>query len=415
MSPFRRSIALAVACAALAVGPAAALAHKTHVAHARKVSGVVLAINAHRHTLKLRVGHAAAARVASAGGSTLTIAFGQADVSGGNGAVEVGDDVTITTTGGGGGNVATAIDVIGAHNGGDAGQGAAIPGTVTAIDVGSGSLTLATGSSSLQVSVTATTVLAIPGATGGVTLASIAVGDHVVVFTDDATASPVVAIGILDGGAPKGGDGGGDGHSGDTSPSTNLVSFGGSVQSVDLTQSQITVAVPKGPLAGDTVLVTVNGTTHLGRPGGDGAQFTLAQVKVGDLVSIATTNLSPTGMIAFSLYDAGPPPSTPPSGGDGGGQGSTSPPSSTMRFAATVSAVGGDGATVTAINGPLIGQSVRVSVTSTTSFSMLTVRTPISGFGADVKVGDTLEVYTQSETTTPIVAVGLIDYGIVTD
>jgi hypothetical protein len=30
-----------------------------------------------------------------------------------------------------------------------------------------------------------------------------------------------------------------------------------------------------------------------------------------------------------------------------------------------------------------------------------------------VAVGDTVEVYTLSETTTPIVAVGLIDYGVV--
>lgn len=427
---YRRTISYLACLAALVAVPASALA-KAHATHAKKVTGVVVSINARHHTLKLRVHHAAAARVADTssgrGGSLVSFSFGEASVNGGDGAVAIGDDVTITETGGTG-SVAASIDVIGQPNGGDAGKGAAIPGTVMAVDSTAGTLTISTGSSMLDVSVNSATVLAIPGAgdANAVTLADVHTGDHVVVFTDDATATPVVAIGILDSGAPAAPETG----SGDPAPATTTTGLGGTVQSVDLAGGTVTVLVAHGPLEGDSVPVTITTSTKLEDVGGaTGAPFTLADIHAGDRLSISTDALSANGVVAIVLYDGGPATGSGDGSGSGSGDGSgdgsgsgsgsgaTSPSgdTGTTKFAATVTNVGSDGLTVTVDNGPLAGQSVRVRVTSTTSFMVLTTITPVADLASDVSVGDTVEVYTQSESTTPITAVGLIDYGVVSD
>ena len=126
----RRFLTCCATALALALCSSTALA-KTPAAHTTRISGVVLTINAKRHVLKLRIKHAAKtkkaplARAASAGGSsTITVAFDNATVTGPNGAVAVGDDVTVTTTGTlGQADIASSISVIGQPNGGDAGKG----------------------------------------------------------------------------------------------------------------------------------------------------------------------------------------------------------------------------------------------------------------------------------------------------
>ena len=126
----RRFLTCGATVLALLIGSSSAVA-ATHAAHTTRISGVIVSINATRHTLKLRVTHgtkhrkAGPARTASAGDSRgILVSFGDATVHGPNGAVAVGDDVTVTTTGPVGQSaVASSIDVIGQPNGGDRRQG----------------------------------------------------------------------------------------------------------------------------------------------------------------------------------------------------------------------------------------------------------------------------------------------------
>ena len=66
---------------------------------------------------------------ASAAGAdnTIVVSFGSATVSGSDGAVAVGDHVKVTCGPRGSRHRASAIQVIGQPNGGDAGKGAACP------------------------------------------------------------------------------------------------------------------------------------------------------------------------------------------------------------------------------------------------------------------------------------------------
>lgn len=519
MSLDRKLLTCAVAMLALLIGTSSAFA-KTHRTHATRISGVVVSINAKRHTLKLRVAHAtghrkATARAASADGSSaIVIAFGDASVTGPNGAVAVGDDVTVTTDGPA--DVATSIDVVGQSNGGDAGKGAAVPGEVTAVDPSGGTLTLAVTSTQAQgpaqagsviVTVAPTTILAV-GETNGdghVTLADISVGDHVVVFTDDATTNPIAAVGILDS-SHAGGDHQGAGGSPLTPPTpipgtvkavdptaltlslyvsggplaghtivvdaTSKTSFGGvsglagpfnmadikvddsvvvytaavtstpviAVGIVDdssanpdpstttvydafngtvegLGSDGLAVAVGgTGPLGGQTVTVKVDGNTRYKGTTTDGTAFSFDDVHVGDQVRVYTTSLDPSSLLAVFLGD-GPSGSTGASTGSGGTTGSGSPaPASTttgpQRFGGVVTDVRGDGLTVTVRSGgPLSGQSVIVSVPAGTSLEP----DPQTGAGktlATISVGDAVEIYTDSETGSPIVAVGVSDDGV---
>ena len=107
MSLDRRFLTCAAAVLTLFAGASSAIA-KSHTTHSSRISGVVLSINAKRHTLKLRVTHtarhrkAAAHAASAAGGPAVQVAFGNATVTGPNGAVAVGDDGTVTTDGAGG-------------------------------------------------------------------------------------------------------------------------------------------------------------------------------------------------------------------------------------------------------------------------------------------------------------------------
>lgn len=530
MSQHRRLLTCAVTVLALLVGASSALA-RTHATHSTRISGVVVSINAKRHTLKLRVGRTAkqrraTARAASAGGSsTIVVAFGDASVTGPDGAVSVGDDVTVTTDGPASQTtVAASIDVVGQSNGGDAGRGAAVPGEVTAVGPTDGTLTLAVTStdaqgqsqdSSVIVTVGPSTILAVGDTNGDgkITLADISVGDHVLVFTDDATANPMAVLGILDSSQP-----GGD-HQGGDPPSTTPTPIPGTVTGVDPSALTMSVNVTSGPLAGHTIVVgttsktsfggtsaaagpfgladvnvndsvvvytpdatttpivavgvvdqttpsaspstapaydTFNGTVagiagnslQVAVSGGgplggqtvtvdvdsstrykgtttDGTAFTLGDVHVGDQVRVYTTSLDPQPLLAVFVGD-GPSSSSSSGGsggssGDSGGSGGSTPPASPastpaepQRFGGVVTAVRSDGLTVTVVSGgALNGQSVIVSVPSTASFQ----DDPETGAGtslATISVGDAVEIHTDSETGSPIVAVGVTDDGVYT-
>src|SRR5579862_1904260 len=143
----RRHPLLTFALASLALFAGAAAAVAAPASHAHHITGRVVAINVRRHTLRLRVVHARRASAAAVGGGpVVVVAFGSAAITGPDGAVAVGDEITVTTQttpGGGQAAVASSIQVIGQPNGGDAGKGAAVPGEVTAVDPAAGTLMLA--------------------------------------------------------------------------------------------------------------------------------------------------------------------------------------------------------------------------------------------------------------------------------
>jgi hypothetical protein len=411
----------------LLIGSSSALA-KTHAAHKTHISGVIVSINAKRHTLKLRVKHGAkhkagAVARAASGGAGIEVAFGHATVHGPDGAVAVGDDVTVTTTGPVGQSaVASSINVIGQPNGGTAGKGAAVPGEVTAVDPTNGTLTLtvmATDSqgqsqdSSVIVNVSATTIMAVGDTNGDgqITLADVAVGDHVVVFTLDASTNPLVAIGVLDA-SHAGGDhqGGGDGHHGEPT------AIGGTVASVDVAGSSLTMTVNDGALAGKTITVDLGEHTSFGgQDTGNDGPINLSDISVGDTVRVYTRDATTTPIVAVGVVDTSNAGSDGSSGqgGDGGngsGQAPTSSSTQPTRFGGVVTAVRGDGLTVNVTSGgPLSGQSVVVSVPPTASLE------GAAGTGggpqslANIAVGDKVEVFTHSESTSPVVAVGVRD------
>jgi hypothetical protein len=491
---------------ALLISSSSAVA-KTHAAHTARISGVVVSINAKRHTLKLHIKHVKHPRVAttaSAGGSsTILVEFDHATVKGPNGAVAIGEDVSVTTTGPVGATaVASSIDVIGQSNGGDSGKGAAVPGEVTAVDPTNGTLTLAVTStdsqgksqdSSVIVTLGASTILAVGDTNGDghVTLADVVVGDHVVVFTTDATANPIAAIGILDashaGGDHQGGDGShgeltaipgsvtsvdmaglnltlsvsdgalaghtitvhlgdhtsfggensghdgpislGDVASGDSvvvytrdatttpivavgvvdknksgghgSTTLKLVGLQGTVASVGSTSLQLTV-IGDGSLAGQTVTVDVGASTRFKGATADGSAFTLANVHVGDQLRVYSASIDVQPIVALYIGDG-------PSTADSHSAPTTS--GDTLRFTGVVTEVRGDGLTVTASDGPLSGQSVVVVVPSSASLD------GAAGTGGgpesltNVAVGDTVAIYTHSASGSPLVAVGVRDYG----
>ena len=323
---------------ALVIGSSTAVA-KTHAAHTARVSGLVVSINAKRHTLKLLVKHGvkhlkhhkALAHTASA--ATMLVAFDHATVTGPNGAVAVGDEVTVTTTQTvGATTVASAIDVIGQPNGGDAGKGAAVPGDVTAVDPTKGTLTLAVRSTdsqgqsqerSVMVTLGASTILAVGDTNGDghITLADVVVGDHVVVFTTDATANPIVAVGLLDashagadhqsGDTSNAGNGSGDGDQESSQPTTTdtttsgeTVRFTGVV--TEVRGDGLTVTAGDGPLSGHSVIVAVPSSASLdGATGASGGPESLSNVAVGDTVAVYTHSTTGSPVVAVGVRDYG--------------------------------------------------------------------------------------------------------------
>jgi hypothetical protein len=327
----------------------------------------------------------------------------------------------VTTTGPVGQSaVASAITVIGQPNGGTAGKGAAVPGEVTAVELTNGTLTLtvkatdANGQSqdsSVIVNVSATTILAVGDTNGDgkITLADVAVGDHVVVFTLDASANPLVAVGILDA-SHAGGDhqSSGDAYHGEPT------AIAGTVASVDTAGSSLTMTVSDGALAGKTITVDLGAhTSYGGEDTGNDGPISLSDISVGDTVSVYTRDATATPIAAVGIVDNTKAGSNGSSGGDGG-HGSSQAPTATSteptRFGGVVTAVRGDGLTVNVTSGgPLSGQSVIVSVPPTASLE------GAGGTGggpqslANIAVGDKVEVFTHSESTSPVVAVGVRD------
>jgi hypothetical protein len=196
----------------------------------------------------------------------------------------------------------------------------------------------------------------------------------------------------------------------DSSTTPTYDTFTGTVVTVGTTSLQVSVA-GDGPLAGQTVTVNLNADTRYKGATADGTAFTLGDVQIGDQVRIYTTSLDPQSLVAVLVGDGAggtggsspppPPPSTPPSTG-----------SQTQRFGGVVTAVRGDGLTVTVVSGgPLNGQSVIVSVPPTTSFQ----DDPQTGAGqslTSIAVGDAVEIHTDSEAGSPIVAVAVTDDGV---
>jgi hypothetical protein len=423
----RRFLTCVATIFALLIGSSGAVAatHATHATHKTRISGVIVSINATRHTLKLRVTHGIkhhkvrAGHVASAGDSRgILVAFGDATVQGPNGAVAVGEDVTVTTSGTvGQTTVASSIDVIGQPNGGTAGKGAAVPGEVTAVDPTNGTLTLtvrATDSqgnsqdSSVIVNVSATTILAVGDTNGDghVTLADVSIGDHVVVFTLDATANPLAAIGVLDA-SHAGGDhqGGGDGAHG------SFTAIPGTVTSVDVAGQSLMMTVGDGALAGTTMTVDLGAHTSFGgKDSANDGPITLSDISVGDTVTVYTSDATTTPVVAVGIVDNSKATGGDSSGNGGGSQ--SSAPSSALptRFGGLVTAVRGDGLTVNVTSGgPLSGHVVVVSVPSTASLEGATG----AGGGperlSNISVGDAVEIFTHDVSGTPVVAVGVRD------
>ena len=428
----RRFLTCGATVLALLIGSSSAVA-ATHAAHTTRISGVIVSINATRHTLKLRVTHgtkhhkAGPARAASAGDSRgILVSFGDATVHGPNGAVAVGDDVTVTTTGPVGQSaVASSIDVIGQPNGGTAGKGAAVPGEVTAVDPTSGTLTLtvrATDSqgqsqdSSVIVNVSASTILAVGDTNGDgqITLADVAVGDHIVVFTLDASANPLAAIGILDA-SHSGGDhqGGGDGSHGAFSP------IPGTVKSVDVAGSSLTLSVADGALAGTTVTVDLGEHTSFGgEDSGHDGPINLSDISAGDTVTVYTRDATTTPIVAVGIVDnstAGSGGSADQGAGNGSGQGDAngsgqSSSALPTRFGGHVTAVRGDGLTVNVTSGgPLSGQLVVVSVPPTASLEGATGAGGGPESLTNIAIGDAVEIFTHNVSGSPVVAVGVRD------
>jgi hypothetical protein len=399
-----RLLASAVAVLALVVAVPAALATTGSHHHTRQVHGRVISINARRHTLRLRVLHGKRASAAAVGGGqTLDVSFGNAKVSGPNGAISVGDDVVVTEGGNSGGTpVALAIKVIGQANGGSSGNGAAIPGEVTAVDAGTGTLTLAVigtdgqGNSqetSVIVDATASTILAVAdtNSDGKTTLADVQVGDHVVVFADDATANPLNAIAILDA-SHAGGNHHGDGPDG---PAPTPIP--GTVGTVG--GSDFTITVSEGALAGQTLDVKVTPQTSFGGEDGNGDnQFGLGDVKSGDSVVVYTPNPGPGSVVAAGVVDKT---------GRGGAQ-------QYSGFNGTVvSPPGSDSVQVQVTSsGALQGQTVTVDVNSSTRYKGQNQDGGQVTALADVVPGDTVSVYLLGPLTqSPIVAVYFADRG----
>ena len=399
-----RLLACAVTALAILIAVPAALA-ATSAHHSRQVHGRVIAINARHHTLRLRVLHAKRASTASAGGGQgLVVSFGDAKVSGPNGAISVGDDVVVTESGDGSGTpVATQIKVIGQANGGDAGKGAAIPGEVTGVDASAATLTLAvlgtdsqgnTQMTSLIVNVSSSTILAVSDTNGDgkITVADIQTGDHVIVFTADATANPVDAVGILDAshsGGDHQGNGGGDGPQPTPIPGT-VTTVGG---------SDLMINVTDGPMSGQALDVKVTPQTSYGGEDGNGdGNFGLSDITTGDSVVVYTPDPTPGSVVAVGVVDRTSHSSAP----------------QYAAFNGTVTApVGPSSAQVLVTgDGPLGGQTVTVQVTSTTHYKGQNASGGQVTTLADVQPGDIVSVYVLgSLSTTPIVAAYFADRG----
>ena len=226
--------------------------------------------------------------------------------------------------------------------------------------------------------------------------ASVSGGPAVVVYTPNPTPGSVVAVGVVD-------------RTSHTS-APQYSAFNGTVTAPVGSDSAQVLVTGDGPLAGHTVTVQVTSTTHYKGQNASGGQVTsLADVQSGDIVSVYVLgSLTVTPIVAVYFADRGtgassdpPAPPTPPAA-------STTP---LARFGGTVTAVRGDGLTVSVTSGgPLAGQSVIVAIGPSVSFQTS------NGTGSGptnlqyISVGDQVEIFPASTSgTAPVVAAGVVD------
>ncbi len=375
--------------AALLLSVSGAASAKGHASHSLKVTGVVRSLNPVKDTVTLavraRVVHSHRIRT-----RLLTFAIAHAQISGRGGAVAVGERVTVTFAGSSP-DQASSILVLGRANGGDGGKGAAFSGVISAIDTTSDTLTLtsapnplggsSSGASSVVVQVTGTTVVAVPSAADGGQsgLADLSVGDRAVVFTGDATAVPVIAIGVLDIGHTT--------HQ-PPSPPPDSVPINGMVTAVSPSSQTLTMLALAGGqglqarsdssgVGLQTITVGVTASTQYGGQSSAGQVQGLGDIQIGDLITVkAMAAVSGGTVTALGVDDHGQLPTI-------GMLSHVIGPATTVDL--TTGAL-----TLTVTEGPESGQTVAARLTGHTN---LFVGDPTGHSTlADVKVGDTVGV-----------------------
>ena len=183
---------------AMALPSAAQAKAKTH-APPLKISGVVTAVHAAKHTITVRESGKSAKKGKS---NELTLDVGGAKIGGTNGTVAVGDKVDVTATAAGAhATNPVASDVVVSGGPVTSGAGAFFTGKATSVDPIAGTLSVTVGKDkvvSVVVDSSTTFVGADVNGDGVVNLDDVAVGDPLVVFTADSAATPVLASGVLD-------------------------------------------------------------------------------------------------------------------------------------------------------------------------------------------------------------------------
>ncbi len=400
----RRTLIAALA-AALLLSFSGVASAKGHASHSLKVTGIVKSLNPVKESVTVAVrgrvarGHRVRTR-------RLTFAIGHAQVSGQGGAVAIGERVTVTFAGSSP-DQASSILVLGRPNGGDGGKGAAFVGVISAIDTTSDTFTLTSATdssgasspsaSSVVVQVTGTTVFAVPGAADGGRsgLADLSVGDRTVVFTSDATAVPVIAIAVLDAG-----------HSTHKPPPPPPVSvpINGMVTAVNASSQTLTMLAPAGGQgqaarsdgAGAglrTITVGVTASTQFAGQNSAGQVHGLADIQVGDLITVKAIAGALGETTALGVYDHGQPPTV-------------GTLSHVIGSATAVDATMGT-ITLTVTEGPESGQTV---TTLLSPHARLFVGDPAGHATlADIKVNDTVGVAFNGSFASQVTAVLVYD------
>jgi hypothetical protein len=400
-----RQTLIAMLTAALLLSVSGVASAKGHASHSLKVTGLVRSLNPVNDTVTLavraRVVHSHRIRT-----RLLTFAIAHAQISGQGGAVAVGERVTVTFAGSSP-DQASGILVLGRANGGDGGKGAAFSGVISAIDTTSDTLTLtsapnplggtSSGASSVVVQVTGTTVFAVPSAADGGQsgLADLSVGDRAVVFTGDATAVPVIAIGVLD-----------IGHSTHQPPPPppDSVPINGMVTALSTSSQTLTMLAPAGGqglqarsdssgVGLQTITVGVTASTQYGGQNLAGQVQALSDIQIGDLITVKAMAGVSGRTTALGVYDHGQPPTV----------GNLN---HVIGSATAVDATTGT-ITLTVTEGPESGQTVTAFLSP---HARLFVGDPAGHATlADIKVNDTVGVAFNGSFATQVTAVLVYD------
>ena len=351
---------------ALASSPGIAAAHAAkHSAHATRhtthVTGVVRSFNVAKHSITLATASAKSSKRTHKR-HLLTFNVTAARVSGNHGAFAVGDKVTVTSddaTESGGD--ATTIRVIGVPNGGDNGHGAAIAGTITAVDPTAATITLSSrgedgaAPQSVLVDITSSTILAVADGGGSVSLSDLHVGDHAVVLTADVTATPIVALGVLDSSRPgdnqtcpglpsEPGDGPGDGGGTTAGAPAQSGDRSGVVLKVSPADNAL---VMEGHDSGPLTVVFSPQTQVDEIVNGVSQPSSLSAIQPGQSIHVVWTSATSTYVNASSVVFGGPATTTEPPAPPA----PPAPPQSGDASGVVVGACPGDGALVMSQNG----------------------------------------------------------------